>query len=159
MSNGRRKIDQTPPNQLSFFDLVRAQQASRRPDPGSFHVSQRLREMLTEGLKRCPFTRYEAAARMSELVGVEITKSQLDSWTAESKEGHRFPAEYLPAFCWVTGYTEPLRMMAELVQCYVVESEDALHAELGRIREQKSALAQRERAIRDFLRAMRGANT
>ncbi len=88
---------------------------------------------------------------MSELVGTEITKSQIDSWTAESKEYHRFPAEYLPAFCQVTGSREPLRIIAELIQCHLLESNDALLAELGRIDQAKRDLARRERAIREYL--------
>ncbi|NPV70315.1 MAG: hypothetical protein HPY55_06675 [Firmicutes bacterium] len=111
--------------------------------------------MLSQALKECPFSRYEAAARMSELVGAEITKAQLDSWTAESKEFHRFPAEYLPAFLKVTGSSEILRLMAELVSCYVLESEEALLAEIGRIDQTKRELTQKERAIREFLQHMR----
>jgi hypothetical protein len=39
-----------------------------------------------------PLSRYQVAAKMSELLDVDITKTMLDSWTAESKEQHRFPA-------------------------------------------------------------------
>lgn len=92
---------------------------------------------------------------MSELLGVEVSKSQLDSWTAESKDAHRFPAEYLPAFCAATGYKEPLRLMARLVSCYLLESEEALLAELGRIDQIKRDLTKKERAVRDFLDNMR----
>lgn len=154
---GRGKRSEAPAGQLSIFDIIKARQQSGqgRPGPGSFNIQSRLREALSEALKACPFSRYEAAARMSELVGVEITKTMLDSWTAESKEYHRFPAEYLPAFCHVTGSKEPLRMMAELVQCYLVESEEALLAELGRIDQKKRELAAREKAIREFLAQMR----
>jgi hypothetical protein len=88
---------------------------------------------------------------MSELVGVEITKSQLDTWTAESKEYHRFPAEYLPAYCTVTGYKEPLYIMARLLQCYLLESEEALLAELGRIDQVKRDLSRKEKAVREYL--------
>ncbi len=158
MSKARGKIDPNAPGQLNFFDLVQQYEAklSERPRPGSFNVRERLAEALTEALKGCSFTRYEAAARMSELVGVEVTKSQLDSWTAESKEYHRFPAEYLPAFCKVTGSLEPLRIMAELLQCYVIESEEALLAELGKIDQARKELGRRERAIRQYLEQMRG---
>lgn len=161
MSRARAKLDPHAPRQLSFFDLVQQHQArqSERPRPGSFNVRERLAEALTEALKGCPFTRYEAAARMSELLGVEVTKTQLDSWTAESKEYHRFPAEYLAAFCKVTGSLEPLRIMAELLQCYVIESEEALLAELGKIDQARKELARRERAIRQYLEEMRRRST
>lgn len=157
MANRKRKIDACMSNQLSLFDIVRRHHMDRLIavcEAGSFDISQRLREFLSEGLRQCDFDRYEAAARMSRLIGCEITKSQLDSWTAESKEGHRFPAEYLPAFIKVTGYKEPLRVMAEMVQCYLLESEEALLAELGKIDCQKRELTQKEKAVREFLKQM-----
>ena len=40
---------------------------------------------------------------MSDLVGREVSKTMLDAYTSESKEGHRLPAELLPAFCEATG--------------------------------------------------------
>ncbi|MGE5549151.1 MAG: hypothetical protein ACM3ZC_01290, partial [Bacteroidota bacterium] len=144
--------------QLSLFDTVMERQKKMllqgKPIPGSFDLSLRIREMLTAGLKSCDLSRYEVAARMSELVGAEITKSQLDSWSAESKEGHRFPAEYLAAFCFVTGYREPIRVMAELVNCHLVESREALLAELGNLNQAKRDMTRREKAIRDLLREM-----
>lgn len=139
-------------SQPSLFDLIReVGQADSEAAPASFNISYRLRGEISEGLKRSPLSRFEVAARMSDLLGVEVTKSQLDSWTAESKEQHRFPAEYLPAYCEVTGYKEPLRLMARLVQCFLLESEEALLAELGRIDQSKRELLKKERAIRDFL--------
>lgn len=142
--------------QPSLFDLVKEDERKRfEITPGSFNLSCRLRAVLSEGLKKCAASRYEVAARMSDLVGVEITKSQLDSWTAESKEYHRFPAEYLPVFCYVTGYTEPIRIMARMLQCYLLESEEALLAELGRIDQVKRDLTRKEKAVREFLVNMR----
>ncbi len=153
----RSKTYQTNGVQPSLFDLVREDERKRicETAPGSFNLSCRLRSELSEGLKNCSLSRYEVAARMSELVGTEITKSQLDSWTAESKEYHRFPAEYLPAYCHITRYTEPMRIMARLMQCYLLESEEALLAELGRIDQVKRDLARKEKAVRDYLERMK----
>jgi len=65
--------------------------------PGALSVAPALRGLLSDLLKRCPMSRFEVAARMSELTGEHISKHQLDAWTAESREGWRFPLEYLPA--------------------------------------------------------------
>ncbi|NHM25428.1 hypothetical protein G7K71_08470 [Desulfofundulus sp. TPOSR] len=161
MATGRKKKNVAASRggfeQLTIFDVIRedeARQQEERPAPGSFNISSRLRNAISEGLKRSSLSRYEVAARMSELVGVEITKSQLDSWTAESKEYHRFPAEYLPAFCLVTGHLEPLRMMARMLKCYVLESKEALLAELGRIDQVKRDLARREKVVREMIEKM-----
>jgi len=161
----RRKKDQPLPGatvQLSIFDLIKEQLEEQRksefdvPEAGSMNISLRLREELSRGLKQCSCSRYEVAAKMSEALGSEITKSQLDSWTAESKEYHRFPAEYLPSFCRATGYAQPLRVMAEMLRCYLLESEDALLAELGKIDQQKRDLGKKEKAVRELLETMRG---
>ena len=153
---GRRKGVAPPANQMSIFDHVRECEAQRYmgPQPGSFNIANQLRGEISEGLRRSGTSRFEVAARMSELCGVEISKSQLDSWTAESKEYHRFPAEYLAAFCHVTGYVEPLRVMAQMVRCYLLESKDALMAELGKIDQTKRELSKREKAVRDLIERM-----
>lgn len=159
----KKKNDQAQlgTEQLSLFDIIREQQKKKAPgqdilEAGSLNVSLRLREELSKGLKQCTYSRYEVAARMSELIGGEISKSQLDSWTAESKDAHRFPAEYLAAFCAATGYKQPLRMMAELVQCYLLESEEALLAELGKINQLRKDLGKKEKAVMELLETMRG---
>lgn len=163
----RNKKFRPPPGQIPLFDVIEeiqekieAKESCKEGDadmnPGSMNISIQLRNELSEGLKLSMLSRHQVAARMSELTGVEITKSQLDSWTAESKEGHRFPAEYLPAFCFVTGYKKPLMIMARLVQCYLLESEEALLAELGKIDQVKKDLAQRERTVRDLIGRMKG---
>ena len=142
-------------NQLSLLDLLK----DLRPqisDSASFNIDLQLREAISRAIKECPHSRYQIAARMSELLGVEITKSMLDSWTAESKEGtYRFPACYLPAFCKALGNIEPLRIMADLLECYVIEGEDALLTQLGKIRDQKEQLLEKERAIKTILQGMR----
>ncbi len=147
----RKKGDVSSAGQLTIFDLIREDEAKKEPAPGSMSIGNRLRNELSEGLRRCMLSRYEVASKMSELVGVEVTKSQLDSWTAESKEYHRFPAEYLPAFCAVTGHKEPLRIMARMIKCYLLEGKEALMAELGQIDQMRRELAKREKAVRNLL--------
>jgi hypothetical protein len=137
--------------QLTIFDLIKEDEEKTEPAPGSMDIGNRLKNELSEGLRRCMLSRFEVASKMSELVGAEITKSMLDSWTAESKEYHRFPAEYLPAFCAVTGHKEPLRLMARMIKCYLLEGKEALMAELGQIDQMRRELAKREKAVRNLL--------
>ena len=62
-------------------------------------MREKLRLAIKHALKQCPLSRVQVAGEMSHLIGdVEVTRFMLDTWTAESKEGHRFPAEYLPGF-------------------------------------------------------------
>lgn len=143
---------------LDVFGLIRevsqrqAETAGPLVESGKFNIDIRLRELLSAALKRSHLSRYEVAGKMSELMGVEITKAQLDSWTAESKECHRFPFAYAAAFCAVTGDRSILRLVADLCGGYFIDGEDALRLELGKIEEEKEHIAERETAIREFLR-------
>lgn len=158
MPKGARKMDKAPSGQLSLFDMVRERQVERvnQHQEGSLVVGPRLRAALSSALRQCPFDRYEVASHMSRLLNRNISKDQVDAWTAESKDGHRIPAEYIPAFCQATGSVEPLRLLADVTDCFLLESEDALKAELGRISIERRELTRRDRAVRELLEEMRG---
>jgi len=91
------------------------------------------------------------------MVGQDITKTMLDSWTAESKEQHRFPAVFLPAFCEAVGSTDLLRMLGQAVGAFVLPGPEALRAEIQRIDEEiiRKQADKRRRLV--FLKEMEGA--
>jgi len=158
MAKSRKTLDNT---QLNIFDLIR--QVSERQKvvtgrhevPGELNIDVPLREMISEALKGTRLSRYQVAAEMSRMLGREITKAQLDSWSAESKENHRFPLVYFLAFMEATGDKTILRFICEKAGGYFIEGEDALRLELGRIEEQKRELQKKERAIRGFLGSLK----
>ena len=144
----------TNPGQLNLFDIIKKvsqEEKNLASKAGSFNIDARIRAMLSDALKKCPLSREVVAGKMSELLSVEITKSQLDSWTAESKENHRFPFAYSSAFCEATGNVDIFRTAVEMVGCYLLKGEDALLTELGRIGKQKEEIAKKERLIRQTL--------
>lgn len=118
---------------------------------GGLDVGMRLRNLLSDLLKSSPVSRHQVAARMAELTGHDISKHQLDSWTAESREGWRFPLEYLPALETALETHAITAWMAELRGCRVMVGKDALLAELGRIDQMKADLARQEKAIKTYL--------
>lgn len=139
------------PNQGSLFDLLRDLRP-RGIEITEFSVDVLVRTTIAKAIKDSNLSRVQIAAKMTELLDIEITKTMLDSWTAESREGlNRFPAAYLPVFCDIVGSIEPLRVLADLVGCVVVQGEDALLIELSKIESQKQKLAEKERAIRTIL--------
>lgn len=122
-------------NQLSLFDLLAQEQAARVDEPGesSMNIRARLRVALALALKTAlPKSRWEIAGEMSHLLGVEISKYQVDSWVCESKEGHRIPAEYIPAFCQATGSHEPLKVLNDACKVFTLKGPDALRADIRR---------------------------
>jgi len=141
-------------NQASLFDILKNYQEENtgtRP-AGSFDIDRQFREAISQALKNCPLSRWQVAARMSELTGQEITKAMLDSWTAESKEQHRFPAIFLPAFCEAVGCSEPLTMLGKLVGVFVLPGPEALRAEIQRIEEEINRKQNEKRKRLMFLR-------
>lgn len=135
MAKSKNSLDT---NQLSLFDLLKdyqEHQAEKKP-AGSFDIDRPFREAISESLKRCPRSRWEVAAHMSELTGTEITKAMLDSWTAESKENHRFPAVFVPAFCEAVACSEPLKLLGRLVGVFVLPGPEAMRAEIRRLEEE-----------------------
>jgi hypothetical protein len=142
--------------QASLFDILKNLQEESQTSrlPGSFDIDSQFRAAISEALKHCPLSRWQVAARMSELIGYEITKAMLDSWTAESKEGHRFPAIFLPAFCEAAGCSEPLKMMGRLVGVFILPGPEALRAEIQRIEEEINRKQADKRRRLVFLKEM-----
>jgi len=143
--------------QLSLLDLI--QEAERRkaaPREGAFDIDRQFREVISACLKACPLSRYQVAARMSELTGRDITKTMLDSWTAESKEMHRCPAIWLPAFCEAVGSSEPIAFLGRPIGAYVLPGPIALRAEIQGLTEQELEIRKKKRRRMLFLREMEG---
>lgn len=92
-------------------------------------IDRQFRALVSEAIKGSPLSRYTIAARMSELCGHEITKSMVDSWSAESKENHRFPAIFIPAFCEAVGSRDALTFLCEKAGTFNMKGPDALRAE------------------------------
>lgn len=127
---------------------------ARTPMPGALAIGPALRHRLSDLLKACPLSRFEIAARMSELTGQEITKHQLDSWTAESREGWRFPLEYLPAFEVAVETHQVTAWLAELRGCKVLVGKEALDAEIGKLERLKEEAARRIKQLKQTMGEM-----
>jgi hypothetical protein len=153
MSNMRRKSATTLENQMSLFDImVSSEQTRQEPAPGSLAIGQQIRQLLSNALKSADVKRWEVAGRMGEYIGTEISESMLNSWTAESKEGYRFPLEYLPAFCWATGNYELLEMVTKVCGCYIVKSEEVALLELARLEQAEQSIQSRKKQVREYMK-------
>lgn len=153
-----KKADPGGPQQMALdFDYrqveavaakVRAITSPAPSTEGTANIREKLRLAIKHALKQCCLSRVQVAGEMSHLLGdVEISRYMLDTWTAESKEGHRFPAEYLPAFCRVTDSTEPLELLAEASGCFAMPGQDALRAQMQKIEEEIKRLNSQKRTM------------
>lgn len=134
---------------LDLFEIPLAPE----PTGGSLDYAAELCAVLGDALKKTPLSRYQVAARMSELTGQEISKAMLDAWTAESKTPWRFPFEYAAAFESACDTTCLQELLGRKRGSRILVGEDALMAELGRVTKLRDDLAHRERALKKRLGA------
>lgn len=99
-------------------------------------------------------SRFEIAARMSDLLGEDVTKTMLDAYTAESREDQNIPAYRLLAFILATDSFDSLDRVVQRIGCRLLVGKDAKLAALvqmearrkeldGRIKEMKRAIGGR----------------
>lgn len=133
--------------QTTIFEyLQKAEQLYRNPENppgGSLDIDTEFRAAVSFDLKRAhdhsgrELSRYEVAARMSELAGQEISKAMLDNWSAESHEKHRFPCQFLPAFVIATGgERRAFDVLSRKSGLFALPGPEALRAEIRRIDEE-----------------------
>lgn len=144
--------------QLSLFDLVKQSvEKISAPALGSLYIDGEFRNALSEDIKACPLSRYQIAARMSELLGCEITKSQLDNWTAESHELHRMPATVLAAFSLATGgQRRAIEAVTRHAGIFALPGPEALRAEMQRIDDKIRDLKQEKKKASSLIQFVEG---
>lgn len=121
------------------------------PLPGALAIGPTLRALISDLLKASPLSRHQVAARMSELTGQEITKHQLDAWTAESREGWRFPLEYQPALEVALETHAITAWLADLRGGRLSIGREALEAQLGKVARMQDELAAQAKALKRLL--------
>jgi hypothetical protein len=100
--------------------------------PGALDDANVVRGVLVDTVRRCSKSREQIVEVMGFALNQEITVRQLNSWTAESREDCRFPAEFDRAFCYATGDDRLLRCRAELAGYKVIGAAESDLMELGR---------------------------
>lgn len=146
--------NKTDSNQLSLFDVIKEhhkEQARKEPQNGTLNIAPQLQEIISKCIGACPQGRDVIAGKMSELTGQIITRFQLDSWTASSKHGHRFPAEYLPAFCVAIQNYRPIEFIARKAGIFTMPDDDVLRAEIARKIEKRDEINKEIRKYKTYL--------
>lgn len=125
----------------------------REPSPtgGSLDYASELRHVLTEAINQSGKTRYDIAAEMSRLLGIEVTKSQLDAWTAESRAMWRFPFEYAAAFEAATSCYSLVELLTRKRGCKAYWGRDAVMLELGRLERDEQELKVKKNKLKKML--------
>ena len=148
MARRRRKTDWESDNQINLFDLIEEINPKKFDSP-DFQVETkplglRIKEATSEAIKNSGLKRYALAGQMSEHLGIEITESMLNSWTAESKEGHRMPAEYYPIFCQLTKDYAVLEILVAAAGGRMAKSEEIYLLEMGRLQQAEKSIRKKQ---------------
>lgn len=129
-------------------------------EPGGMDFRTRIAvliaEMLDDARAADPqLDRYQVAARVSSLVGKEVSKAMLDAYTAESRDAYNVPAWLMPALehvCHSHRYTE---WLAHARGGRFLLGPAALDAEIGRIQSEMDASRERLKALQDLRKRSR----
>lgn len=144
MSKAKRKIDDT---QMSIFTYLKPETP---PAPGSMNISIRIRQAVSNAIRKSGKDRIDICAEIYKLTGIEVSKSTLDGWSAESRDrssdnvdynGNKrwgMPAEIVPAFCQVTDDWETLFITVEAGNYKALKGKDVVRAKVGLLREKIS---------------------
>lgn len=115
-------------------------------------VSLKIKTALGKALKEYPEPASIAAARMSEIIGRQITEAALYSYTAPTKPEHDIGIMRLKAFVRVTGATWLWDLIVEDEGLTVMEGEEAHLAQLGHLEHERQQLEARIRDLRRDLK-------
>lgn len=144
--------------QLTLFDeiaVINAQieKMKDQPQTGSVNIQAELKEAIAKAMAESGLSRFEIAGKMSDLLAQDVSKYQLDSWVAESKDGHRMPAEFLAAFCMVTTWN-PLELICKKLGLFIMPGYDALRSEIQLFEERIKDLQREKNKRKVFLEEM-----
>lgn len=145
------------PAQLSLFAALAgvASEAASAPAASEGTGGGRLRGALCEAIRASGKSREQVADEMGRLVGEPISVAQINAWLADSKgRTHRFPAEYLPVLCQVTGSRAPLALLAEQAGAWLGSQADRLCAERWRVEMEERSLRKRKKLLEATLEAV-----
>ena len=125
------------------------------PMPGALNFNRVLHHLISDILKSSTRSRVEIAARMVELTGdATISHHSLNAWSAESREGWRFPLEYLPAFEVACETTVLTAWIASVRGGKVLLGKDSLDAEIGKLERLKEDAARKIKQLKHAIGEM-----
>jgi glutathione S-transferase len=121
------------------------------PLPGALDFGLAVRRLLSDAVKASPYNASQIAVRMTDLIGAQITEHQLHAWTAPSREGWRFPLEYLPAFEAAAETHAITAWLADTRGGRLLVGRDALNAELGRLERMRDEAAKKIKQLKTVM--------
>jgi hypothetical protein len=136
-----------PPEAVARFDQGRVRAAS---------IGATVKRAIAEALRHAAeagFDRDAIALGMSDWLGEKITKSMLDAYASQAREGHQVNLARFVALLVVTKDARLLQVLAEPAGLAVIDGKYAPLIELASLREHEDAVRRRTRSLRSVARA------
>ncbi len=95
--------------------------------------------------------RYDVAAKMSRLLGRDISKFRLDAFTSESRDQHIPPLDTAIAFDLATGTQTLLSLSASKQGARVLVGKEVINAEIGKLQQLRDEAADQIRELKKVL--------
>lgn len=142
MSKKQRPVDE---RQLSIFAHLKPETP---PTPGSLDVSIKIRQAISNAIRKSGKERIDICAEIYKLTGKELSKSTLDGWSAESRDlsndtidcNHNkrwgMSVDVLAAFCQANGDWEALFILVEACNYKALKGKDVVRARMGLLKEE-----------------------
>ncbi len=142
---------------MRLFDLLTEQ--AQRPTQAFdiFATEAEFRTSMTEDIKHAvdehgrSLTRFDVAAKMSNILDKEITKSMIDNWTAPSHSGHNIDLDELVAFSMVTRGHRAVNARFRPAGLFALPGPEALRAEVQRLDEREKEIKHEKRKHKQLI--------
>lgn len=121
------------------------------------HVGELINEMVAKAKANHGLDRWDIAARMSRLAGVETSKALLDSYTARSREECNLPFWKAPLLDLACREKDLVEWHARVLGGRVLWGSDILDADVGQRKRQIAQLQAELKAIETVQRHQRRA--
>lgn len=157
MSKVKRKIDS---RQGGLFEYLKPEAP---PAPGSLNVSARIRQVVSSAIKKSGMDRVDICSAIYKLTGIEVPKSTLDNWSAESRDltgdiidhnGNKrwgMSVDVLAAFCEVCRDYEVLFILVEACNYKALKGKDVVRARAGLLKEE---ITRKQQELKELERAL-----
>lgn len=101
-------------------------------EPRSLSISREIAAAMSEAIRNSGMNREDIAARMTELLGAEVSVHMLNAYSSPEREAHKVSLERAIAFDLATGSDVLLQFYANRLGGRAFLGRDAMLAELGR---------------------------
>jgi hypothetical protein len=157
MSKTKKMIDE---KQVSLFAYL---EPEAPPAPGSMNISMKIRHAVSNAIKKSGKDRIDICAEIYKLSGIEVPKSTLDGWSAESRDlsndgidfnGNKrwgISGDVIPSFCAVTGDWETLFVLVDACNYKALKGKDVVRARIGLLKEE---ITKKSQELKDLEKAL-----